>query len=93
MRTKGLANPAGSCGLDLALMAIVLSSTTRYLDLWTFNFRIDQADVREYAFSSAVPRKVKPWAGMVVSQFEFGCVDSTLHDASVKLAPCCQPKM
>jgi hypothetical protein len=48
---------------DLTLLAVALSSTTKYLHLWTFDLDIDQANVSEYGLSSTIADKVKPWAG------------------------------
>ena len=49
---------------DLTLLAVALSSTTKYLHLWTFDLDIDQANVRDYGLSSTISDKVKPWAGV-----------------------------
>ena len=51
-------------GADLTLLAVALSSTTKYLHLWTFDLDIDQANVRDYGLSSTISDKVKPWAGV-----------------------------
>lgn len=49
---------------DLTLLAVALSSTTKYLHLWTFDLDIDQANVSDYGLSSTISDKVKPWAGV-----------------------------
>jgi len=49
---------------DLTLLAVALSSTTRYLHLWTFDLDIDQAKVSNYGLSSTIADKVKPWGGV-----------------------------
>jgi hypothetical protein len=50
---------------DLALLAIALSSTTRYLHIWTCGLDAEVARITSYSLSSMIGDKVKPWAGMV----------------------------
>lgn len=49
---------------EMAALAIRLAHKTKYIDLWTFGFDIDQAFVDRYCFSSNVAKKGRPWAGM-----------------------------
>lgn len=49
---------------DLPMLAIALSTTTRYLDIWTPGLDVDVARITNYSLSATVGDKVKPWAGV-----------------------------
>ena len=55
--------PAFYC-LRRTSLAVALSSTTRYLHLWTFDLDIDQAKISHYGLSSTITDQLKPWAGL-----------------------------
>jgi hypothetical protein len=49
---------------DLALLAVALSTTTRYLHIWTPGLDVEVARITDYSLSSSIGEKVKPWAGL-----------------------------
>jgi hypothetical protein len=49
---------------DLTMMAIALSTTTRYLHIWTPGLDVEVARVTNYSLSASLGEKVKPWAGV-----------------------------
>jgi hypothetical protein len=49
---------------DLALLAIALSTTTRYLHIWTAGLDVEVARITNYSLSASIGEKVKPWAGL-----------------------------
>lgn len=49
---------------DLALLAVALSTTTRYLHIWTPGLDVEVARITNYSLSATIGEKVKPWAGL-----------------------------
>lgn len=49
---------------DLAMLAIALSTTTKYLHIWTSGLDVDVARITNYSLSATIGKKVKPWAGV-----------------------------
>lgn len=49
---------------DLALLAVALSTTARYLHIWTPGLDTEVARITDYSLSSSIGDKVKPWAGL-----------------------------
>jgi hypothetical protein len=49
---------------DLATLAVALSTTTKYLHIWTCGLDVDVARITNYSLSSTIAPKVKPWAGV-----------------------------
>lgn len=49
---------------DLALLAVALSATTKYLHIWTRALDADDTRIKNYSLSSTIGDKVKPWAGV-----------------------------
>lgn len=51
---------------DLSMLAIALSTTTKYLHIWTprLDVDVDVARVTNYSLSASLGEKVKPWAGL-----------------------------
>jgi hypothetical protein len=49
---------------DLPMLAIALSTTTRYLHIWTPMLDVEVARVTNYSLSASLGEKVKPWAGL-----------------------------
>ncbi len=49
---------------DLTMLAIALSTTTKYLHIWTPGLDVEVARVTNYSLSADLGEKVKPWAGV-----------------------------
>ena len=49
---------------DLPMLGIALSTTTRYLHVWTSALDVEVARVTNYSLSANLGEKVKPWAGL-----------------------------
>lgn len=49
---------------DLTLLAVALSTTTRYLHICTPDLDVEVARITDYSLSSTIGEKVKPWAGV-----------------------------
>lgn len=49
---------------DLTMMAIALSTTTKYLHIGASALDVEVARVTNYSLSASVGEKVKPWAGI-----------------------------
>ena len=49
---------------DLTLLAVALSATTKYVHIWTRALDADDTRIHNYALSSTISEKVKPWAGV-----------------------------
>ena len=49
---------------DLPMLGIALSTTTKYLDVWTPGLDVEVARVTNYSLSASLGEKVKPWAGV-----------------------------
>lgn len=49
---------------DLALLAVALSTTTKYLHIWTAGLDVEIARITRYSLSATIGEKAKPWAGL-----------------------------
>jgi hypothetical protein len=50
--------------VDLATLAVAVSTTTKYLHIWTCGLDVEVARITDYSLSSTIGHKVKPWAGV-----------------------------
>jgi hypothetical protein len=49
---------------NLAFLAVALSTTARYLHIWTRELNVEAASITDYSLSSMIGDKVKSWAGV-----------------------------
>jgi hypothetical protein len=49
---------------DLPMLGIALSTTTKYLHIWTPSIDVEVARVTNYSLSASLAEKVKAWAGL-----------------------------
>jgi hypothetical protein len=49
---------------DLPMLGIALSTTTKYLHIWTPSVDVEVARITNYSLSAGLGEKVKPWAGV-----------------------------